>query len=158
MKLLGAVLLSGLVAGAGSENPDERLKPFFDTVKKLVQKHYPKAQVTSAEGEIRFSFDTRRFLIHEATKDGEWQDAVEEVGPRKRGICGEALVLPGRYQGAAVMPQELDEHYFMLWLAAPYSANLDRHLLVRLKYPRSAPKEWLKEFSDLVATFESLGR
>jgi hypothetical protein len=158
MKLLGTVLLSSLLAGPGAEREDDRLKPFFDSVKRLVEKHYPKAQVTSAEAEIRFTFDTRRFMIHTANRVGEWQDAAEEIGPRKLGVWGEATVEAGRYEGQAVVPQEFDKHYFTLWLAAPYAEKLDRHLLVHLKYPRTAPKEFLKEFSDLVATFETLGR
>jgi hypothetical protein len=157
MKLLGTVLLSGLLAGPGARE-DERLKTFFDAVNGLVEKHYPKAQVASAEGEIRFSFDTRRFMIHNPTKDGEWQDAAEEIGPGKRGVWGEATVETGRYEGQAVVPQEFDKHYFKIWMAAPYAAKLDRHLLVHLKYPRNAPKDFLKEFSELVATFETLGR
>lgn len=158
MKFLSSILLSTLVAVPGTESADEKLKTFFESLAQVVQKHYPKAQVTAGEAELRFSFDARRFMIHEATKDGEWQDAFEEAGPRKGGIVGEATVRPGRWDGQAVVPQALDKRYFTLWIAAPYSAALDRHLLVRLKYPRQATPEFLKDFTDLVASFEKLGR
>jgi hypothetical protein len=96
-------------------------------------------------------------MIHEATKTGEWQDAAEQVGPQKGGICGDAVVEPGRFEGAALVPQAFDKRYFIEWMAAPYSEKLNRHLLVHLKVPKDAPQEFVKEFAELVATFEKLG-
>jgi hypothetical protein len=157
MKTLPAVLLMSLVAGLPSpaaETPKGDFKPFFDAVKKLVERHYPKADVTVEDAGIRFTFNARKFMIHEARKDGEWQDATEEVGPQKGGICGEIEVEPGAYDGQAFLPQDVDKHYYTEWLAAPYSKRLDRHLLVHLKHPSNAPKDFLKDFTELVEGFE----
>jgi hypothetical protein len=157
MKLLRWAVLFGLTAGWASASPGQDYGSFFGAVRKLVEKHYPKAEFNATGSELHFAFNTRKYMIHEARKDGEWQDATEEVGPQKGGICGDAVVESGRFEGAAIVPQTFDKRYFIVWMAAPYSEKLNRHLLVHLKIPADAPKAFVNDFAGLVATFEKLG-
>jgi hypothetical protein len=143
------------VAGrAPADTPKADLKPLLEEVRKVVETHYPKAQVTLKEQAIHFEFNTRKFMVHEPLLTGEWQDAHEEAGPQKGGILGDLELREGQNGGMAVVPQSFDKRYFTVLLLAPYSQKLDQHLLVRLKYPRDVPKEFLKEFELLVAGFE----
>jgi hypothetical protein len=153
----GAVLILSLTAGRASASPGQGYEVFFGAVRKLVEKHYPKAEFSVTGSELHFAFNTRKYMIHEARKDGEWQDATEHVGPQKGGICGDAVVAEGRFEGAAVVPQGFDRRYFVDWMAAPYAEKLKRHLLVHLKYPGNVPKEFVDDFVALIATFEKLG-
>jgi len=153
MLTLGCLLaVAGRTAADDAPKPD--FKPFVEEVRKLVEKHYPKAKVTLKDQTIHFEFNTRKFMIHEPTLTGEWQDAHEETGPQKSGIYGDIELLAGEYGGMAVVPQSFDKRYFTLLLMAPYSKKLDHHLYVQLKYPRNVPKEFLKEFDRLVDGFE----
>lgn len=159
MRLTSVVLTLGCLLGAaGPSAADEAskpdLKPLLEEVRKLVEKHYPKAKVTRKGQTIHFEFNTRKFMIHEPLLTGEWQDAHEEPGPQKGGIYGDIELRAGEYGGMAKIPQSFDKRYFTLLLMAPYSKKLDHHLYVHLKYPRDVPKEFLKEFERLVDGFE----
>jgi hypothetical protein len=159
MRLLFAVLALGCHLAVTSrttadDKPKPDLKPLVGEVRKLVQKHYPKAKVTQEDQTIQFELNTRKFMIHEPTLTGEWQDAREEIGPQKSGIYCEIELRAGEYMGMAVVPQSFDKRYFTLLLMAPYSKKLDHHLYIHLKYPRDVPKEFLEEFERLVNAFE----
>jgi hypothetical protein len=147
-----AVAVAGRISADDTPKPD--LKPLVGEVRKVVGKQYPKAKVTLNDQIIHFEFNTRKFMIHEALLTGEWQDAHEEPGPQKGGIFGDLELRAGEYGGMAVVPQSFDKRYFTVLLLAPYSKKLDHHLYVHLKYPRDAPKDFLKEFEVLVGGFE----
>jgi hypothetical protein len=125
-------------------------------VEKLFAKYYPDATHYSTRDSrtLHFEHNTRAFMIHHPDKFGEWQDAREERGPKKGGILCDIELREGKYQGTAVVPQEFDERYFTLYLAAPYSKKLDHHLYIHLKYPRDASEDFLKEFKLLVNDFD----
>ena len=137
------------------DEPKPDLGPLQEEIRKLVLKHYPKGKVTlENDGSIHFEFNTRKYMIHEPLLTGEWQDAHEEIGPQKSGIYGDLEIRPGLYGGQAVVPQAFDKRYFTLLMLAPYSKKLNHHLYVHLKYPSDAPKEFIKEFVELVNGFE----
>jgi hypothetical protein len=152
LTLATAFLFASNVRSDEVATPD--LGPLLTEVRKVVEKHYPKATVSLEDQTIRFEFNTRKFMIHEPLLTGEWQDAYEDVGPQKGGIVGEIEFRSGQYGGMAVVPQSSDKRYFTLALTAPYSKKLDFHLYVRLKYPRDVPKEFLAEFERLMNGFE----
>jgi hypothetical protein len=151
--VLGCLLaVAGRAAADDAPKPD--LKPLLEEVRKLVEKHYPKATVTLKDQTIHFEYNTRKFMIHEPTLTGEWQDAREEPGPQKGGIYADIELRAGEYMGMAAVPQSFDKHYFTVWLTAIHSKKLDQHLYIQLKYPRDVPKEFLNEFKVLVDAFE----
>jgi hypothetical protein len=131
------------------------LTPLSKKLEKLVVKHYPDASYyMRCDGSLHFEHRTRIFMIHQPDKFGEWQDACEEPGPKNGGILCTIELRDGKYNGAAVVPQEFDLRYFTLYLAAPYSKKLDQHLYVQLKCPKDVSKEFLKEFNRLVKDFD----
>jgi len=130
------------------------LASFHSKLKALVVGHYPKAEVTLKDRVIRFELHTRKFMIHEPLPNGEWQDAVETVGPRKHGVFATLELRPGKYSGMADLPYSADKLYFTMRVMAPYSAKLDHHLHVQLKCPRNVPAGFQNEFEKLVGDFD----
>jgi hypothetical protein len=147
-------LLGAARRTAADDAPKPDLKPLLKEVRKVVEKHYPKATVTLKDQTIHFEFNTRKFMIHEPTLTGEWQDAREESGPQKGGIYGDIKLRPGEYMEMVAVPQTYDKHYFTVLLTANSSKKLDHHVFVHLSYPRDVPKDFLKEFERLVDGFE----
>ena len=86
-----------------------------------------------AETTIHFEARTRRFMVHEPLKTGEWQHARETIGPQRGGVVGNMELRAGKYLGAAAVPQAFDKRYFTLQVTAPYF--------------------FLSEFTDLVTRF-----
>ena len=147
-----AVIISQAGEPKAVDAPD--LKPLHEKVRTLVEKYYPKAKVDLCGKTIRFESNTRKFMIHNPLKTGEWQDAHEEVGPQKSGIYCKIDLRNGDYDGQLAVPQALKGPYFTTHLLAPYSKRLDRHLYIYLKYPSDVSKDFLKEFFQLVNRFE----
>src|SRR5262249_51778065 len=94
-----------------------------------------------------------RFMLHEQTKTGQWQDAHEMIGPQRGGVVGNMELRTGKYLGTAAVPQTFDERYFKLLVMAPYSEARAAHLYTHLLYPADASKSFLSEFTDLVTHF-----
>ena len=134
------------------------LAGLYTTTTALVLRYYPDAKSELTPHAIHFESKTRRFMVHEQRKTGEWQDAHETVGPQRGGVVGNMELRSGKYLGAAVLPQAFDKRYFTLLVMAPYSESRDAHLYTHLLYPAGVNTVFLSEFSDLVRRFaEYLG-
>lgn len=134
------------------QNP--ALKKFYSELQTLFRKHYPNATSHMLKNSMHFEHDTRVFIVHEPLKTGEWQDPWETRGPKPGGILCDITLEKGKYQGQAKVPQTFDKRYFRILLMAPYSAERDCHLCVRLSYPANVNNDFLKEFMELVADFQ----
>lgn len=147
------IILTTLGALASPCSAADDLGAFYSSLRGVFTKHYPAVTIGTKDRTATFDHDTRLFMIHEAFKTGEWQDAREQRGPKKGGIYCEIASESGPYHGAAVVPQTFDKHYFNVLLLAPYSKRLDRHLHVRLSYPADASKEFLRDFTEAINQF-----
>ena len=146
------VSIAGVDAARASDE-DHRLDRLYSMTTTLVLKYYPDAKTELRQQTIHFESRTRRFMIHEQLKTGEWQDAHETIGPQRGGVVGDMELRSGKYLGAAAVPQAFDKRYFTLLVMAPYSDARDAHLYTQLLYPADASKVFLSEFTDLVAHF-----
>lgn len=155
-RLLASVVIGCLLASNSytDERPTVDLKPLFVEIDKVVKKHYPKAKSGMKDDTIQFSFNLRKFMIHEPLLNGEWQDAFEEIGPQKGGVLGTIELRSGPYGGMAVVPQSFDKRYFTTHVYAPYSKKLNSHLYIHLKSPRDTTAEFVAEFEKVIESFE----
>jgi hypothetical protein len=152
--ILGLLLIAPIGATGDEESQKLGLKGFYSQVQILVHKYYPNATSSFLRENIHFEHDTRIFIVHEMDKMGRWQDPSDERGPKPGGIYCDMSLEPGRFEGAAMVPQTFDRYYFKVLLLAPYSAKRDAHLTARLVYPANVDQEFLKQFTDLVNGFE----
>jgi len=148
-----ALVPAACVDCAGGSDESRLLERLFAATRALVLKYYPDAQTELTNRRIHFEARTRRFMIHEPRKSGEWQDAREIVGPQRGGVVGNMELRTGKYPGAAVVPQAFDKRYFTLQVMAPYSPARDAHLYTHLLYPGDTNGRFLDEFADLVTRF-----
>lgn len=158
IRILILVLACGVAQRTrAAEKPAVDLKPLQAKLAKLLEKHYPDDAigVKLEDNTIHFANKTRKFMVHIPLLDGEWQEAVEETGPKPGGVIGSLMLREGEYGGMASVPQTFEYHYFSTLLLAPYSKKLDSHLYVHLTLPRKYPEQFVKEFRDLVEAFES---
>jgi hypothetical protein len=133
---------------------------FYRDVRHLVRRHYPDATAHRLGDKIHFESNTRIFIVHEPLKTGEWQDPWEERGPKKGGVYCDVVYRPGRYSGAAAVPQTFDKRYFSLLVLAPYSERFDAHLYVHLKMPAHSepPAEFREKLTAMLDGFEAYAR
>ena len=150
---LTMALATSLQAAEDRPLQNPALKRFYSELRTLFQQHYSNATSHLLTNKIHFERDTRAFLVHEPTKNGEWQDPWETRGPKRGGILCDLELRKGPYAGAAMVPQTFDKRYFKLLLMAPYSSRHDAHLYVHLSYPADAKADFLRQFTDLVNDF-----
>jgi hypothetical protein len=119
------LVLGCLLAVAGRTGADDApkpdLKPLLKEVRKVIEKHYPKATVTLKDQTIHFEFNTRKFMIHEPTLTGEWQDARE--GKTER--CQEPFLTLGSKKQPEKVPDTFTARFavtFLLLLAGGAAA------------------------------------
>jgi len=131
-------------------------KGFYQAVREVLLRHYRQATSHLLKNDVHFEHNTRLFIVHEATKTGHWQDPWAERGPQKDGIYCDISYLPGKYGGAALTPQAFDKRYFTLLMLTPYSAKLDAHLFVHLKYPNTgkAPEGFMPQMLEVINQFQ----
>ncbi len=153
--LILLLLACGNAADAGSQ--DRKLPGttrLYDCLNQTFRSYYPEVTSNTTDRKMHFEYDTRVFLVHHPLKNGEWQDAVEVRGPNRGGFLCDLELVPGTYNGAAVVPQEFDERYYKVLLMAPGSQKHHCYLHARLFYPRDTKPEFIKQYSELINGFE----
>jgi hypothetical protein len=146
MKLLLLLLALAVLPARGMA--EDEVAKFCAGLRPVFFGRYPGIDFTMRGDTATFEHNCRIYLIHNATKTGEWQDAVEERGPKKGGIYCRITVQNGPYQGAAAAPQTFDKRYFKTLFLVAYSKRLDRHLVASLSYPTDAPADVLRQFTE----------
>src|SRR3989454_4419809 len=67
-----------------------------------------------AETTIHFEARTRRFMVHEPLKTGEWQHARETIGPQRGGVVGNMELRTGKYLGADRKSTRLNSSHLVI--------------------------------------------
>lgn len=123
-------------------------KPVYEDITRLVKTFYPNAKVSECGGKLHFEY--------KAAQHNSIITNRPEMGPKIGGIYGEVETKTGRYQSAQAMPRELQDYSYQTILMAPYSANHDCHLNVRISYPSDASSEFVEKFKTIVREFDAL--
>jgi hypothetical protein len=131
-----------------------RLKRIYPELRTRFLRHYPQVTSHLLNGRIHFEQDTRIFIVHEPLKTGEWQDPSETRGPNLGGVLCDIELRDGKYNGAASVPQTFDKRYFKVLIMSPYSSKHNAHLYTHLSYPSNVSDEFLKEFTEVVNSFD----
>ena len=155
LHLLMLLCLTTSLSSVGRAQQDSRLKRFYSELRTLFLRHYPQVTSDLLGEKIHFEHNTRVFIVHEPRKTGEWQDPWEARGPKPGGILCEIKLRDGKYEGAAGVPQMFDKRYFKLLLMAPYSPKHNTHLYIHLSYPGNVSGDFLKQFTELVNSYDN---
>lgn len=138
------------------ENPP--FQAFSDELGSVIKKYYPDVKLEKGKKPnepLKWSYKTRKFMVHIPSLTGKWQDASEMLGPDRKGILCTAEIHEGPYMGMAVVPQTFDRHYFQVLMLGPSRKDVNAHLIVRLFYPSDADKAFVSELAELVQKFDS---
>ena len=130
------------------------LTAFRTQMQSLVDRYYAGCVVKTDDGRLTFGHRTRNFWIHHRYKDGGWQDAREEIGPKPKGIYCTIATRSGNTRTGVVVPQKINRHYFVEYWMAPYSQKLDGQLFISLRYPSDVDATFISEFETLVGQFD----
>jgi hypothetical protein len=137
------------------------LAPLLGEIRPLVRRYYPGAAFSASydkkrRGEnLHFQYNTLSFIMKDGDRGGE--GLVEVRGPYVGGIWCDMTLVQGRYKGPVKDIEKGVTQYgadFYNYLFAPYSKDLDRHLLVVLRYPGGTPPKFLNRLKTLVKDFD----
>jgi hypothetical protein len=142
--------VSAKQAAAGSQ--------LFDKLQALFSKHYPQALIERTDKTFTAKFRAKSFMIRLPLKTGELQPARAIEGPAEGGIVCSVEIAPGRWQGAAMVPQSFDHQHFTSLLMAPYSTKSNSHLVAHLDYPLGTPAKFLLDYARTINSFGDKSR
>ncbi len=111
--------------------PDELVQK----LKTVIQKHSPEAQFEVTEQGFTAKEGTMIFTVHNRSKTGEvFPTTRQEEGPNYKGFYLHVSLQPGKYEGAAVVPQTLAGPYFSTFIDGVSTDKGDHHYWVHFAY------------------------
>jgi hypothetical protein len=111
--------------------PDELVQKLT----KVIRTHCPEAKIEVTKQEFIAKFETMMFTLHRRNKAGEvFPDTYQEEGPNWKGFMLRITLHDGKYQGAAVVPQTLQQPYFSTYIDASAAEQKDKHYFVAFSY------------------------
>ncbi len=120
-------------------------KPVYEEVTKLVRTYFPNAKISETAGKLHFEFKAAPHISTSTNRP--------VIGPKEGGILGDVEIKQGNSQTA---PKNINEYYYQTMTMAPYSANHDCHLNVKMSYPPETTSDFVDKFKGLVNDFDSL--
>jgi hypothetical protein len=136
-----------------------------DKVQALFQIYYPKAQFTNLQvNGIHFEYNVATFDFPYAGRPHAKHESTTQRGPKQGGILCSIYMEHGEYRGQLALtshgngqfgPNIIDRTVYKQLLMATYSPKRHAHLSVSLSYPPDASEEFLRQFRELIADFES---
>ncbi len=163
--VLGGLCWPGWVAAeeAAEKPKSNELDRFARAIDAVVKQYYPEATISVTydkelkADKIHFQYNTQIILMRFQNKDGSWQEPRKVIGPYVGGIWCDIVLEKGRYDGdteGAEQGATQAGSEFYSYLVTPYSKQQDRHIAAKLRYPGGTPPAFLREFSEMMKSFE----
>lgn len=137
----------------------------YHRVREVCEQSCPSAKVTYGADEptILVEYRTRDFQVYAVSKDGKIAESLHpERGPTHDGFLLQVALQPGKYQGAAVIPQDMRRPYWTTYVNAVSLPDKDEHLHIQLSYGSRTDRELLQQLKAAIgvksrATERSIG-
>ena len=139
-----AVCSTALAAPAGQTQ-------LADQIGTLVTKYFPDAVIAQDNGTLSAKHGTMVFTIHRHWKTGEILKETDQVeGPNYKGFMISISVQDGKYEGQAMVPQTLNERYWLTYIDRPPTDDGKGHYVINFSYGSRLDRDFMK------AIFEAL--
>lgn len=122
----------------------ELTKPVYEEVTNLVRAYFPNAKISQTAGKLHFEFKAAPHISTSTNRP--------VIGPKEGGILGDVEIKHGN---SGTAPKSINEYYYQTVMMAPYSANHDCHLNVKMSYPPETTSDFVDKFKILVNDFDS---
>lgn len=137
------LLIAVLVSGVGSVCWGD--PPPAEVVKKLtavIREHCPDAAIDATNNVFVAKYGTMMFTLHTRFMTGEVSRETRlQEGPNFKGFILTVGVEKGRYEGQAVVPQELHGPYFPTYINGPATEDGKNHYWITFSFgSRCDPK------------------
>ena len=124
-----------IVVAAGSALAEPPPDELFQKLTKVIRTQSPDAKIEVTKQEFVAKFETMIFTLHRRGKAGEpFPDTYQEEGPNWKGFILHVTLREGKYQGAAAVPQALQEPYFTRYIDAKAAEKNDKHYFISFSY------------------------
>jgi len=122
-----------------------------ESLGKLFKDNYPDALIDLKQSDLSAQTAVQKFMIHTVFKTGEIApDAHEEIGPSAKGFILKISVQPGRYDGAAVLPQTFRNPYWQTF-ANTYALSDKEYIHLHLSYGIRISDDFIEKVKQAVA-------
>lgn len=129
------LIIAMLAVAAPVLADDNPLSLVAERLSKVAEEMKPVASVAQNGRCVTLSHRTRTYMVYSIDKLGRHSEkAHEDVGPMYDGLIVQVTVQDGRYAGAAVIPQDLQEPYWKAFVNAYPILKGKQHLHVNISY------------------------
>ncbi len=130
---------------AATSNLTQLKKPVYDEITNLIRTYYPNAKITETSGKLHFEFKVASHMSVSSNRP--------ELAPNVGGILGDVEIKPGV---SKVTAKSVNEYYYQTDVMAPYCANHDCYLSVKVSYPPDTTSDFVDKFKSVVKDFDTL--
>ncbi|MDZ4838138.1 MAG: hypothetical protein SGJ27_30515 [Candidatus Melainabacteria bacterium] len=117
-----------------------------EALKSLMTEFFPRGKVTKTDKSVHLEFKAKILKLPGTNK-------LVTV-PESDGIVGDITVVPGRYEGADILPLQTNETYYVSLQMAPYSQAKDCHLAAKLLFPPNTTVDFVNRYKQLLSSFQ----
>src|SRR5688572_9854766 len=101
----------------------------------VIRQQVPDAKIETTADSITAKSGTMMFTLHGRSKTGEVSpQTYQEEGPNFKGFVLKVTLTPGRYEGAAMVPQTLRDPYYPKFIDARPTADGASYYWVNFAY------------------------
>lgn len=128
---LTAFCLADSLAVAGTELPAE----LVGRIEKIVEKHYPDAEISQKNGIFIAKHDVMVFTVHSRLKTGEYLEKTDQIeGPNVKGFRFGLAVKEGNYEGPAFLPSTSGGPYWSTYWDYPPTTDGKKMYSIHFAY------------------------
>jgi hypothetical protein len=108
-----------------------------ERLSEVIRRHCPEVRISADKEKFVAKHATMIFTLHNRSKTGEIsQHTYQAEGPNHKGFIVTVWRDEGPYEGAAVMPQTMEEPYYSTFIDAVPTEDRRGHLRVGFSYGR----------------------
>jgi hypothetical protein len=147
-------IILATIALVVSVRPTFAAPPSDELIEKLtkaIRKHCPDATFEMTKQEFVAKFETMTYTLHARGKSGEaFERTYQEEGPKFKGFLLRVELREGKYEGAAVVPQTLQEPYYSTFIDASNVEKDNKHHFVHFSYGGRLDPELKKAIIEVI--------
>jgi uncharacterized protein len=117
-----------------------------EALQSLVNEFFPRGKVIKTEKGFHLEYKAKSLKLQGTEK--------QMLVPLSDGIVADITLVPGCYEGAAILPFQTNETYYVSLLMAPYSQAKDNHLLTKLLFPPNTSSEFVDRFKAVINSYQ----
>ncbi len=152
MKPIRLLILMSVSLFSNSVNAidcEHELSRYVDVLEPIVKSHNKNVEIKMNDRRWVAGWNYQYFTVHRRRPTGEYLPETDELlGPNFTGFLINVSIVDGAYQGAARIPQTLNDTYWDAWINRPAVPDCNAHYVFNVLYGDQTDPAFIKAVID----------